>query len=279
MTRLRLVVLTTFTMFAFAGNSVLCRLALKQTAIDAATFTSVRLLSAVLMLSLLMRLQAQPVLRHGNWRSALSLFVYAVTLSFAYRSINTGAGALILFGAVQMTMLTAGFMAGERMRVLQIAGFAAAISGLLILVLPGIETPSTLDGLLMLVSGASWGVYSMLGRGVPDPIASTAGNFTRAAPFTIIFSLCAFPWFHFDAYGATYAVISGALTSALGYVLWYQVLQHMRAMTASTIQLSVPILAAVGGVILVGEALTLNLLLASMLILGGIWLVLRFGKR
>lgn len=279
MTRFKLIVLTSFTMIAFAGNSVLCRLALKQTGIDAASFTSVRLLSAVVMLWLLMRWQEQPVLQFGTWRSALALFIYAVTLSFAYRTINTGAGALLLFGAVQVTMLTAGFVAGERMRAVQIAGFAAAIAGLLILLLPGVETPSALDALLMLVSGIAWGVYSLFGRSLPNPAASTAGNFMRAAPFTVVLSLMALPWFHFDQYGVLYAVLSGAVTSALGYVLWYRVLQHMRAMTASTIQLSAPIIAAVGGIVLMGEAVTLNLLFVSLLILGGIWLVLRFGKR
>ena len=279
MTQIRLIVLTALTMIAFAGNSVLCRLALKETGIDAASFTSVRLLSAVAMLWLLMRWQSESALKHGTWRSAFSLFIYAVTLSYAYRTINTGAGALILFGAVQVTMLTAGFLAGERMRGVQIAGFVAAITGLLILVLPGVETPSVLDAILMLVSGAAWGVYSMFGRGVPDPVAATAGNFMRAVPFTIALSLLALPWFHFDKVGVLYAVLSGALTSALGYVLWYRVLQHMRAMTASTIQLSAPIIAAVGGIMLMGEAVTLNLLIASLMILGGIWLVLRYGKR
>lgn len=266
-------------MIAFAGNSVLCRLALKETSIDAASFTSVRLLAAVAMLWLLMRWQAQPVLKHGNWRSGFVLFVYAVTLSFAYRTINTGAGALILFGVVQVTMLTAGFMAGERMRGVQVAGFVAAITGLLVLVLPGVETPSVLDALLMLVSGAAWGVYSMFGRGQLNPAAATAGNFMRAAPFTLVLSVLAFPWLKLDAYGVLYAVLSGAVTSALGYVLWYRVLQYMRAMTAATIQLSAPILAAVGGIVLMGEALTLNLLMSSLLILGGILLVLRYGKR
>ncbi len=279
MTRLRLAALTTLTMIAFAGNSLLCRMALKETAIDAATFTSVRLLSGAIMLWLLMRWQRQAALAHGNWRSATALFIYAVALSFAYRSIDTGAGALMLFGAVQATMLIAGFVGGERMTAMQSAGFVAAMVGLVILVSPGVETPSVLDSILMLASGIAWGVYSMFGRGQPNPAAATAGNFLRAAPLTVALSLLALPWLRLDGQGVMYAMLSGAVTSALGYVLWYRVLQHMRAMTASTVQLSAPVLAAIAGILLLGENITHDLLIASVLILGGILLVLRFGKR
>jgi len=275
----RLIFLTTLTMIAFAANSVLCRMALKETALDAASFTSLRLLSGAAMLWLLMRWQRQAPLQHGTWRSALALFIYAVALSFAYRSINTGAGALMLFGAVQATMLIAGFIAGERMSRLQSAGFVAALAGLVILVSPGVEAPSVLDSLLMLASGVAWGIYSLWGRGLANPAAATAGNFLRAAPPALALAVIALPWLQWDARGALYAVLSGAVTSALGYVLWYRVLQHLRAMTASTVQLSAPIIAALGGVLLLGEAFTADLLLASVLILGGIWLVLRYGKR
>jgi len=275
----RLIALTTLTMIAFAANSVLCRMALKETGIDAASFTSLRLLSGAAMLWLLMRWQQQAPLQHGTWRSALALFIYAVALSFAYRSINTGAGALMLFGAVQATMLIAGFIAGERMSWLQSAGFVAALAGLVILVSPGVEAPSVLDSLLMLASGVAWGIYSLWGRGLANPAAATAGNFLRAAPPALALAVIALPWLQWDARGALYAVLSGAVTSALGYVLWYRVLQHLRAMTASTVQLSAPIIAALGGVLLLGEAFTADLLLASVLILGGIWLVLRYGKR
>jgi drug/metabolite transporter (DMT)-like permease len=279
LTRLCLAVYTTLTLIAFAGNSLFCRMALKETAIDAATFTSVRLLSGAAMLWLLMRWQRQLPLAHGSWRSATALFIYAVALSFAYRSIDTGAGALMLFGAVQATMLIAGFIAGERMTTIQSAGFVAAMIGLVILVSPGVEAPSVLDSLLMLASGIAWGVYSMFGRSQPNPAAATAGNFLRAAPLTIALSLIALPWLQLDTQGVLYAVLSGAVTSALGYVLWYRVLQHMRTMTASTVQLAAPVIAAVGGILLLGEALTRDLLVSSVLILGGIWLVLRYGRR
>jgi len=276
---LRLAAFTTLTMLAFAGNSLFCRIALKETDIDPASFTSVRLLSGALMLWLLMRWQRQPPLAHGSWRSAGALFIYAVMLSFAYRSIATGAGALMLFGAVQATMLVAGFIAGERMTRIQTAGFSSALIGLVILVSPGVEAPSLLDSLLMLASGIAWGVYSMFGRGQPDPAAATAGNFLRAAPLTAVLSLLALPWLTLDARGVVYAVLSGGVTSALGYVMWYRVLQHMRVMTASTVQLSAPVLATIGAILLLDEALTRDMLIASVLILGGISLVLRYGKR
>jgi len=276
---LRLAAFTTLTMIAFAGNSLFCRIALKETDIDPASFTSVRLLSGALMLWLLMRWQHVAPLAHGSWRSASALFIYAVTLSFAYRSIATGAGALMLFGAVQATMLIAGFIAGERMTRIQIAGFSSALIGLVILVSPGVEAPSQLDSLLMLASGIAWGVYSMFGRGQPDPSAATAGNFLRAAPLTAVLSLLALPWLTLDVRGVVYAVLSGGVTSALGYVMWYRVLQHMRVMTASTVQLSAPVLATIGGILLLDEALTRDMLIASVLILGGISLVLRYGKR
>jgi drug/metabolite transporter (DMT)-like permease len=254
-------------------------MALKETSIDSVSYTSVRILAGAAMLWLLMRWRQQTPIKHGTWRSALALFTYAVTLSFAYRSINTGAGALMLFGAVQLTMILAGFIAGERMSGLQSMGFVAAMVGLAILVSPSVEAPSVLDSILMLASGIAWGVYSLCGRGLSDPIAATAGNFLRAAPLTIMMSIFTLQWLQLDTLGILYAMLSGALASGFGYVLWYRVLQHMRAMTASTIQLSAPLLAALGGVALLGEAFTLDLLIASLLILGGIWLVLRYGKQ
>jgi drug/metabolite transporter (DMT)-like permease len=265
-------------MIAFAANSLLCRMALKETGIDAASFTTVRLLSAAIVLWLLMRWQKQTPLEHGTWRSAIALFIYAAALSFAYRTIDTGAGALMLFGAVQATMIFAGFMSGERMNAWQGSGFVAALTGLVILVSPGVEAPSVLDSILMLVSGIAWGVYSLLGRKQANPAAATAANFLRAAPLTIALSLIALPWLQLDMRGAWYAAISGALTSGLGYVMWYRVMQHMRTMTASTIQLSAPVLATMAGYILLGEAITRDLIFASLLILGGIWLVLRYGE-
>ena len=193
--------------------------------------------------------------------------------------MSTGTGALALFGAVQATMLIGGFLAGERLTAMQGAGLLAALSGLVMLVAPGVQAPSLTDSLLMLMSGIAWGLYSLQGRGQSNPAAATAGNFLRAAPFTLALSLLALPWLQLDARRVWLAILSGAVTSGLGYVLWYRVLQQLRAMTASTVQLAAPVLAALAGVMWLGESFTRDLLLASLLILGGIWLVLRYGKR
>lgn len=279
MSSLRLSAYTALAMLAFAANSLLCRLALKHTAIDAASFTTVRILSGALLLWLLMQTRASKHGKHGSWRSAVALFIYVAAFSFAYLSLSAGTGALLLFGAVQVTMILAGFIAGERMSRLQSAGFIAALSGLVILVLPGVQAPTAAGSALMLLSGIAWGIYSLFGRGVADTASATAGNFLRAVPMAIGLSLLALPWLKLDISGVMYAVMSGALASALGYVIWYRVLREMSAITASTVQLSAPLIAAVCGIILMDEALSVNLLIASALILGGIALVLRKKKQ
>ena len=278
MNKVQLAAYTVITMLAFSGNSLLCRMALKETSIDAASYTSIRLLSGAAMLWILMRWQHKAPLKLGTWHSAAALFVYAIALSFSYRSINAGAGALMLFGAVQLTMILAGFISGERMSALQSLGFVAALAGLVILVSPSVEAPSIVDSILMLASGIAWGVYSLFGRRQSDPVAATAGNFLRAALLSILMSIFTLSWLQLDTRGICYAVLSGAVTSGIGYVLWYRVLRHMSAITASTIQLSSPLITTFGGVMLLGEAFTRNLLIASLLILGGIRLVLRYGK-
>ena len=278
MSNLRLFVYTALAMFAFAANSLLCRLALKETPIDAASFSTVRILSGALLLWLLMQSRTSAKGTHGSWRSAAALFIYVAAFSFAYLTLSAGTGALILFGAVQVTMILTGFVRGERMNSIQSTGFVAALAGLVILVLPGVQTPTLLGSALMLLSGIAWGMYSLFGRGVPDAAFATAGNFMRAVPMTITLSLLTLPWLRLDASGVLYAVMSGALASGLGYVIWYRVLREMSAITASTVQLSAPVIAAVGGILLLHEVLTPNLLIASVLILGGIGLVLRKKK-
>lgn len=278
MNTLRLSACIALAVLAFAANSLLCRLALKETAIDAASFTTVRILSGALLLWLLLQTRAAAHGRHGSWRSAAALFVYVAAFSFAYLSLAVGTGALILFGTVQVTMTLGGFVAGERMNRLQSAGFIAALAGLVILVLPGVEAPTPLGAALMLLSGIAWGMYSLFGRGVEDAAAATADNFLRAVPMAIGLSLLTLPWLKLDAGGMWYAVISGALASGLGYVIWYRVVREMSAITASTVQLGAPVIAAVGGVALLDEAFTLNLVIASVLIYGGIVLVLRRKK-
>lgn len=279
MSPLRLASYTTLAMMAFAANSLLCRLALKSGSIDPASFTTVRLAAGAAMLWLMVHRRHASLRGHGSWRGALALFIYASAFSFAYITLSAGTGALLLFGAVQATMIMAGLLAGERLSGLQCAGLIASLIGGVILVLPGVETPTLAGSALMLTSGIAWGIYSLLGRGVTNPGAATAGNFLRAGPLAIMLSLLAWPWMRTDASGLLYAVLSGALASGLGYVIWYRVVREMRTLTASTVQLSVPILTAAGGIIMLDEALTTNYVAASVLILGGIWLVSRHGTQ
>lgn len=275
MAPLRIFALTTAAMIAFAANSLLCRLALRDTQIDPASFTSLRLLSGAVMLWLLVRgRQSGATTKIGSWRSALALFVYAATFSFAYVSLPAGTGALLLFGAVQATMIVGGWRAGERLALGQASGLALAFAGLVILVLPGVSAPPLPGALLMLIAGIAWGLYSLRGRGIENPTAATAGNFLRALPMALVLSLLFFSSVRYDARGAFFALLSGALASGLGYAVWYTALRELRATSAASVQLSVPVLAALAGVVFLGEAITLRLLLATVAILGGIALVL-----
>ncbi|AMO21744.1 DMT family transporter [Ramlibacter solisilvae] len=276
MSRARLILLTALTMAAFAGNSLLCRLALAHTAIDAATFTTVRLASGAAMLWLLT--QWRPVTSGsggGRWLSGLALFAYAACFSFAYISLPAGTGALLLFGAVQVTMVLHDLRSGKTPRMAQAAGMALAAAGLVWLVLPGVSAPPLLGSLLMLASGVAWGIYSLRGRGAGDPTRVTAGNFLRAVPFSIALSIAAAGALTLDPAGVAYALASGAITSAIGYVIWYSVLPSLSATSAATVQLSVPVIAAFGGIVLLGENLTLRLVASSIAILGGIAMVIR----
>jgi drug/metabolite transporter (DMT)-like permease len=274
MPTVRLVALTSLTMLAFACNSLLCRLALKHTSIDAATFTTIRLISGAVMLWLVVRMRHSMHSSKGNWGSALSLFIYAAGFSFAYVSLPASMGALLLFGAVQATMIGYGIWRGERLRGLQLVGLVLALGGLVGLLLPGFAAPPLLGSLLMLSSGVAWGVYSLRGSGMGDPIKVTAGNFTRAVPFAAILSVLLLNRVSLDSAGFWFAVLSGALASGIGYVIWYTVLPALKATHAATVQLSVPVLAALGGIAFLGESATLRLVLASMAILGGIALVI-----
>jgi drug/metabolite transporter (DMT)-like permease len=270
------------TMIAFAGNSVLCRMALKHTTIDAATFTSIRLVSGAVVLCLIVRFARAGRTGAGNWWSALALFVYAAGFSLAYVSLSAATGALLLFGSVQATMIGRGIWQGERLARLQWLGLVLAMAGLVGLMLPGLAAPPLLGAALMVLAGAAWGVYSLRGKGAGDPTLVTAGNFWRAAVLALLLSavmqtsaLLNASW---DAEGLAYAVASGAVTSGLGYALWYSVLPALKATQAATIQLSVPVLAALGGVVLLGEVMNEQFVLASVATLGGIALVI-WGKR
>ncbi|VTU15065.1 carboxylate/amino acid/amine transporter [Variovorax sp. PBL-H6] len=272
---LRIVGLTVAAMLAFAANSLLCRMALQQGGIDAASFGSIRLVAGALTLALVVRLRSRPqAAGRADWLAAAMLFVYVAFFSFAYLSLPAGTGALILFGAVQLTMLCAGLRAGEMFGPVAWSGFVLAVAGLVYLVSPGVAAPPPVGAMLMGVAGVAWGVYSLRGRGVADPLAATARNFLRAAPMALALSLVLAGSAHADAAGVALAVASGALTSGIGYVIWYAALPGLSAMRAATVQLSVPPIAAFGGVIFLSEAITPRLMLCSIVILGGIALVL-----
>ena len=265
-------------MIAFASNSLLCCAALKQTSIDAASFTFVRVFSGAVVLWLVTNLRrmirtTRDVGVGGNWISALALFLYAAGFSFAYVDVAAGTGALLLFGAVQATMILWGLHKGERLRAIQIVGLVVAMTGLVVLLFPGLSAPPLFGSILMLGAGVAWGIYSLRGKRERNPVTATTGNFVRAVPFAAAVSIIFLRWLDLDIAGVIYAIISGAITSGLGYVIWYSVLPSLKAASAATVQLSVPVLAAAGGILLLGEPLTLRYLLASVAILGGIALV------
>ncbi len=293
-------------MIAFASNSLLCRAALKGSSIDPATFTFVRIFAGVIALWLLLKIKrllraegtasplvesfpgsslvthvrrrssakaGHPSLRDGTWSSAFALFVYAAGFSFAYVALSAGTGALLLFGAVQATMILWGLHKGERLNTIQIVGFIVAVTGLIMFLFPGFSAPPLAGSILMLGAGVAWGIYSLRGKGERNPVSVTAGNFVRAVPFATALGIIFAPWTNLNLAGISYAIISGAVTSGLGYVIWYSALPGLKAASAATVQLSVPVLAATGGILLLGEPITLRYMLASVAVLGGIAVV------
>jgi drug/metabolite transporter (DMT)-like permease len=277
-------------MIAFASNSLLCRAALRQTRIDAASFTFVRIFSGATALWIIVEArrrftadrqdsataqgsQQTAWIEPGNWTSAFALFVYAAFFSFAYNTLSAGTGALLLFGAVQATMIFWGLRKGEHLDAVQIAGLIVAMTGLIVLLFPGLSAPPLIGSVLMLGAGVAWGVYSLRGATAGDAIAATAGNFLRAIPFAILTNLIAIRSIHLGSLGLIYAVTSGAVTSGLGYVIWYAALPGLKATSAATVQLSVPVLAATGGILFLHESITVRYVLASLAVLGGIFLV------
>jgi drug/metabolite transporter (DMT)-like permease len=298
----RILIHTFAAMIAFASNSLLCRLALKQTGIDAATFTLIRVLSGAAALWLIMGMRIRltvdrppapradsfslslHITNHspiggtttfdaGDWLSAFALFVYAAAFSFAYVGLSAGTGALLLFGAVQVTMILWGLHEGERLDAIQIIGFVIAMAGLVVLIFPGLTAPPLFSSILMAGAGVAWGIYSLRGKAGRDPVGSTAGNFLRAALFATALSILLLSRMRLNRAGIFYAVTSGAVTSGLGYVIWYSALSGLKATSAATVQLSVPVLAATGGILLLGEPITLLYVFASLAVLGGIFLV------
>jgi drug/metabolite transporter (DMT)-like permease len=272
---LKTLAFTALAMTAFAANSVLCRMALGQDMIDAASFTLIRLASGAMTLWLIVLVKNKSAaMTHGDWFSAGLLFLYAVMFSFAYITLSTGTGALILFGAVQLIMIFAGIRSGERPHARAWFGIALAMGGFIYLVSPGLSAPSPVGATLMAVAGIAWGLYSLQGRHSTNATATTMGNFMRAVPFALLISLLALMSFDLSMAGALLAVSSGAIASGIGYVIWYAALPGLAATHGATVQLSVPVLAALGGVMFLSESLTLRLLMASMAILLGVGIVL-----
>ena len=278
---LQVVLLTTLAMIAFASNSLLNRLALGQKAIDPISYTTIRLTSGAIMLFLIASLQRKnggAILR-GSWISAALLFLYAITFSFAYLSLSAGTGALILFGSVQVTMILFALRDGEHPQMMEWIGLGLALGGLVYLVFPGLAAPSWLGSALMMVAGIAWGFYSIRGRGSQNPLADTAGNFVYAVPMILALRLILFADIQFSIKGMMLAALSGALASGVGYVIWYAALRGLTMTRAAIVQLSAPVIAAWGGVLFLAEIVSTRLLLAGLLILGGIGLsVLSRGK-
>ena len=283
-TRARTVLATVFALAAFAANSVLCRLALRPGAIDAASFSTIRLMSGAAMLLLLSRWAPAPTgPPAGSWMSAAVLALYAVPFSFAYIGLSTGTGALILFGSVQVTMMAGALRSGERPLASQWLGLGLALVGLVYLVLPGIAAPPPLSAGLMALAGLAWGIYSLRGRGAVNPLAQTTSAFVRSVPIALALSAIFFRQFHAGVGGIALAVASGTAASGMGYVAWYAALRGLTATRAAVVQLSVPIIAAVGGIVFLSEALSTRLVIASLLVLGGVAMsiapILRWGRK
>lgn len=267
--------LTSLAMLAFAANSLLCRLALGPGAIDAASFATLRVAAGALTLALIVVPRWRGEHREDtDLRSVAALFGYIVCFSYAYLSLAAGAGALILFGAVQLTMFVAALKAGEPFPPLAWLGLTTAMAGLVYLVSPGLAAPDPTGAALMIVAGFSWGIYSLRGRKARGALFATASNFVLTLPLVVIVSALALPHTHLTASGIAYAIASGSVASGLGYVVWFAAVKRLRATTAATVQLSVPIIAAFGGTALLDEPVTLRLLVAASATLGGIWLVL-----
>jgi drug/metabolite transporter (DMT)-like permease len=266
-------------MTLFAANSLLARFALRTNAIDAGSFAAVRIVSGAAALALLLLFRREPVttaLKHGSWRATIALSVYAFVFAYAYLSLSAGTGALVMFATVQITMLGVGIARGHRPKLVEWIGLALAFGGLLYLASPGITAPSPTGVLLMAASGVAWGCYSLAARGVRSPAGATAGNFMGAVPFALAAILCVWTagQAHATWHGIVLAAISGAISSGLGYTIWYAAAKNLTPSLAAIVQLTVPVLTATAGVLLLGEQLTWRLLLSSCAILGGVALAL-----
>ena len=276
---LRAVFLSSLALIAFAGNSVLCRLALTEPSIDPASFTLIRLLSGVAALWVLLVLKnikapATSDQSKGSWLSAFMLFAYAALFSYAYVSIDTATGALVLFGSVQIALIVISLVKGHKLTLAEYAGVTLALLGFIYLVLPELQKPSLSGFIMMSLAGVAWAFYTVGGQGSSDALRDTTYNFTRTLPLLLVLLVFAFTSLSLTPYGITMAVLSGVITSGLGYAIWYAALPSLTTLQAGVIQLFVPIIAAFGGLWFASEAITLRLTIAAALVLGGIMLVI-----
>lgn len=272
-------ILTGLALIAFAANSVLCRLALGNEVIDAASFTVIRLLSGAIVLFLIIRFTQKKteLFTNGSWIASLMLFLYAITFSYAYISLDTGTGALILFGSVQITMILLSLISGTRLHYTEWAGVIIAFTGFVYLILPGVSTPPTVGFLLMAAAGVAWGIYTLKGRDSQNPLMDTANNFFRTLPLVILLTIITISDANYSSEGVLLALLSGGITSGIGYTIWYIALGGLSATQAAVLQLLVPVIAALGGVIFVSETITVRLTISAAMVLGGILMVV-LGK-
>lgn len=276
---LKTILLTGMALIAFAANSVLCRLALGNGAIDASSFTGIRLLSGAIALFIILSIKGENkgALSKGSWLASFTLFLYAITFSYAYLSVDTGTGALILFGSVQITMIMLSLISGTRLHFIEWSGVIIAFTGFVYLIFPNITTPSINGFILMTISGASWGIYTLKGRSSINPLMDTTYNFIRTIPFVVLLAFFTMQNTNYSSEGIILALISGAITSGVGYTIWYIALGSISSTQAAVIQLSVPIIAAIGGVLFVSEIITIRLIISASIVLSGILMVV-IGK-
>jgi len=263
--------LTLLALIAFAANSILCRLALYDGLMDAGSFTAFRLISGAVMLGFIFsfRKQRQTNLQSsGSWMAATLLFIYA------YIALDIATGALILFAAGQITLILAALFMGSRLSFLEWMGLLLAFAGFVYLMLPSASTPSWVGFVLMSISGVAWGFYTLMGKSSSQPLADTTSNFIRSLPMVVLLLLFSFEYTHFDAQSLLYAVLSGAIASGVGYTIWYMALEKLQTVHAAVVQLLVPVLAALGGMMLLSEPITVQFIISSMIILSGILLVI-----
>ena len=276
---MKTILLTTLALLAFAGNSILCRLALGENTIDASSFTSIRLLSGVIVLVFIIKVfqPNEANVSRGSWKASLMLFIYAATFSFAYVSLETGMGALILFAAVQITMIIASFLSGNKLYFAEWVGAVVAFTGFVYLVMPGLSAPPLIGFILMSLAGVAWGGYTLAGKASKKPLSDTTFNFIRTLPFVVALTFVSIKDSHLSQEGVLLAVLSGGITSGIGYTIWYMALDGLSAIQAAVVQLLVPVIAALGGVLIAEEALSIRFVISSIMILGGILTVI-LGK-